>query len=41
MKILCVAHVFYPEFWPELADCIRNVDIEKKTVTVYLMPGLV
>ena len=26
---------------PVIPDCIRNVDIENKTVTVYLMPGLV
>lgn len=25
MKVLAVAHVFYPELWPELADCIRTV----------------
>jgi len=25
MKILVVVHVYYPERWPELADCIRNI----------------
>ena len=25
MKALVIAHVFYPQLWPELADCIRNV----------------
>lgn len=25
MRILVIAHVFYPELWPELAECIRNV----------------
>lgn len=25
MKTLVIAHVFYPQLWPELADCIRNV----------------
>jgi len=25
MKILSSVHVFYPEFWPELARCLRNV----------------
>ena len=25
MKILATVHVFYPEFWPELAACLRNV----------------
>ena len=26
MKIAIIVHVFYPEFWKELADCIRRVD---------------
>ena len=26
MRILCIVHVFYPELWPELAGCIRNLD---------------
>jgi len=26
MKILATVHVFYPEFWPELAACLRRVD---------------
>ncbi len=26
MKILCTVHAFYPELWPELAGCIRNID---------------
>jgi lipopolysaccharide biosynthesis protein len=25
MKILSTVHVFYPEFWPELGRCLRNV----------------
>ena len=25
MKIAVIAHVFYPEFWPELAQCIRTI----------------
>ena len=25
MKVVVIAHVFYPEFWPELAACIRTV----------------
>ena len=46
MKILCVAHVFYPEFWPELADCIRNVDEPLDLVVTYVdeskdIPGMV
>ena len=32
MKILVVAHVFYPQLWPELADCIRNVTEQKDVV---------
>ena len=27
MKILATVHVFYPEFWPELAACLRRVDV--------------
>ena len=46
MKILCVVHVFYPEFWPELADCIRNVDEPFDLVVTYVdeskdIPGMV
>ena len=26
MKTLATVHVFYPEFWPELAECLRLVD---------------
>ena len=26
MKTLATVHVFYPEFWPELAECLRRVD---------------
>ena len=25
MKVAVIAHVFYPEFWPELARCIRTL----------------
>ena len=25
MKKLVIVHVYYPQFWPELRDCIRNV----------------
>jgi len=27
MRVLATVHVFYPEFWPELAKCIRQVDV--------------
>ena len=33
MKVLVVAHVFYPELWPELADCIRTIGDCDLTVT--------
>ncbi|MBR4652994.1 MAG: hypothetical protein IKO72_06500 [Kiritimatiellae bacterium] len=36
MKTLCIAHVFYPEFWPELAACIRNVDGPLDLVVTYV-----
>ena len=25
IKIACIVHVYYPDLWPGLADCIRNV----------------
>lgn len=33
MKILAVVHVFYPEFWPQLADCLRRVNPDHIVVT--------
>lgn len=36
MKILVVAHVFYPQLWPELADCIRNVTERKDVVITFV-----
>ena len=36
MKILVVAHVFYPQLWPELAGCIRNVTDRKDVVITYV-----
>ena len=33
MKVLVVAHVFYPELWPELAGCICNIVDCDLTVT--------
>ena len=36
MKILCIVHVFYPEFWPELADCVRNIDEPFDLVVTYV-----
>ena len=36
MKTLVVAHVYYPQLWPELADCIRNIDGEKDIIVTYV-----
>lgn len=36
MKVLVVAHVFYPRLWPELAVCIRNVTEPKDIVITYV-----
>ena len=36
MKVLVVAHVFYPQLWPELADCIRNVTERKDVVITFV-----
>jgi len=33
MRILVIAHVFYPERWPELAACIRSVGACRLVVT--------
>ena len=24
MRTLCIVHVFYPDFWPEIASCLRS-----------------
>lgn len=36
MKTLCIVHVFYPEFWPELAVCLRNVDGPVDLIVTYV-----
>lgn len=36
MKILVVAHVFYPQLWPELAGCIRNITERKDVVITFV-----
>ena len=36
MKILVVAHVLYPQLWPELADCIRNITERKDVVITFV-----
>ena len=35
MKTLVVAHVYYPQLWPELAACVRNIDGERDLVITY------
>ena len=36
MKTLVIAHVFYPQLWRELADCIRNIDEPKDLIVTYV-----
>ena len=36
MKTLCIVHVFYPEFWPEIAACLRNIDGPIDLVVTYV-----
>lgn len=36
MKTLVIAHVFYPQLWSELAECIRNVGEPKDVVITYI-----
>lgn len=36
MKVLVVVHVFYPELWPELAECIRNIGERTDIVVTYV-----
>lgn len=36
MKTLVIAHVFYPQLWPELAACIRNVGEPRELVVTYV-----
>lgn len=35
MRIAVIVHVFYPELWPELAHCIRNVGGEREVFVTY------
>ena len=41
MKTAVVAHVFYPEMWPELAGCIRNIGGESDLTVTYVDPAAV
>ena len=36
MRTLVVAHVYYPQLWAELADCIRNIDGERDLIVTYV-----
>ena len=41
MKTAVVAHVFYPEMWPELAECIRSIDGGRDILITYVDPAAV
>ena len=36
MKTLCIVHVFYPDFWPEIVSCLRNIDGPLDLVVTYV-----
>ena len=36
MKTLVVAHIYYPQLWPELAECIRNIDGERDLMVTFI-----
>ena len=36
MRIAVIVHVFYPEFWPELARCIRNIDGDRDIFVTFV-----
>ena len=36
MRVLVIAHVFYPQFWPELASCIRNITDQRDVVVTFV-----
>ena len=35
MKTLVIVHVYYPQLWPELAACVRNIDGARDLVVTY------
>ena len=35
MRIAVIVHVFYPELWPELAQCVRNVGGDREVFVTY------
>lgn len=36
MRIAVIVHVFYPESWPELARCIRNIDGDRDLFVTFV-----
>ena len=36
MRTLVVAHVYYPQLWPELAECIRSIDGTRDLIVTYV-----
>lgn len=36
MRTLVIAHVFYPQFWKGLLNCIRNVGVEADVIVTYV-----
>ena len=36
MRTLCIVHVFYPDFWLEIASCLRNIDGPFDLVVTYV-----
>lgn len=41
MKTAVIAHVFYPEMWPELAECIRSIGGARDVIVTYVDPSSV
>lgn len=35
MRTAVIVHVFYPQFWPELAQCIRNIGGDREIFVTY------
>ena len=36
VRTLCIVHVFYPDFWPEIASCLRSIDEPLDLVVTYV-----
>ena len=41
MRIAVIAHVFYPEFWPELAGCVRTIGGDADLFVTFADPSAV